>query len=96
MAHETIEVSKCCKADLVEDFKDNPRDHHDPIEIYSCKQCKRECETEEVCADCLDTGEVAEMDYVYPGEPHMAPIGTRKCICQLREKDEDDNDDIKN
>ena len=38
---ETVEVSACCKANLVEDFKDNPRDHHDLIEIYTCEKCKK-------------------------------------------------------
>lgn len=88
---ETIEVSACCKADLVEDYKDNPRDHHDPIEIYTCKKCKKECEVEEVCADCLGTGEVTTMESVYAGEPHMAPIGTAKCHCQARDEDDYDN-----
>lgn len=91
MEYETTEVSKCCRAELVEDFKENPRDHHDPIEIYSCKKCGKECEVEEVCADCLGTGEVTTMEQVWAGEPHTAPIGTEKCICQLR--DPDDYDD---
>ena len=39
-----IEVSKCCGALVYEDYKDNPRDHHDPIEIYTCSKCKCECE----------------------------------------------------
>ena len=82
---ETVEVSACCKANLVEDFKDNPRDHHDLIEIYTCEKCKKECEVEQVCAECLGTGEVTTMEYVYPGEPHQAPIGTRTCICQKKE-----------
>lgn len=42
---------------------------------------------EEVCAHCLGTGEVSIMDYVYPGEPHMAPIGTKRCICQIKDND---------
>lgn len=91
MEYETTEVSKCCRAELVEDFKDNPKDHHDPIEIYTCKKCGKECEVEEVCADCLGTGEVTTMETVWAGEPHTAPIGTEKCICTLR--DPDDYDD---
>jgi len=85
----TIEVSKCCLADLVEDFKDNPRDHHDPIEIYTCAKCKKECEVEEVCEFCLGEGETTTMETVYAGEPHQAPIGTQKCICRI----DDDGDD---
>jgi hypothetical protein len=65
--NKTIEVSSCCKADLVEDFRDNPRDHHDPIEIYSCSKCKRECEAEEQATCPLDicdgSGKYEEMEY---------------------------------
>jgi len=85
----TIEVSECCKSTLVEDFRDNPKDHHDSIEIYSCASCKNECEVEEVCADCGGTGEVTTMERVYPNEPHMAPIGTMNCHCQIKENEDD-------
>lgn len=81
---ETIEVSKCCKTELVEDFKNNPKDHHDPIPIYTCKKCKLECEVDEVCEYCLGEGEVVVMERVYPNEPYEAPIGTRRCHCQNR------------
>lgn len=87
-----IEVSMCCKAELVESFKDNPRDHHDPIEIYTCAKCKKECDVDDVCEVCLGTGEVSTMEAVYPGEPHMADIGTRACICQHKEEEHDDQD----
>lgn len=40
----TKELSNCCKAEVYEGYKDNPRDHHDPIEIYRCLKCKRECD----------------------------------------------------
>lgn len=33
------------------------------------------------CEFCGGTGEVETWDYVYIGEPHMAPIGIQKCIC---------------
>lgn len=79
----TKEVSKCCKANLVEDYKNNPRDHHDPIEIYTCGKCKQECEVDEVCEYCEGTGEVSTSEQVYPNEPHTANTGTEKCICQL-------------
>ena len=36
-----------------------------------------------ICESCQGTGEVQKMEPVYPGEPHMAAIGTEKCICQL-------------
>lgn len=88
---ETVEVSKCCRADLVEDFKENPRDHHDPIEIYTCSKCKKECEVEEVCAYCFGEGEypVDESD----GEGHtMRGVGTQKCHCRNRDEDDYDPD----
>lgn len=81
----TIEVSACCKADLVEDFRENPRDHHDPIEIYSCSKCKKECEVEEVCAFCRGTGEVSE-DEITP-EGIARGVGIRKCICRDEKPD---------
>jgi hypothetical protein len=84
-----IEVSKCCRANPIEDFKDNPRDHHDPEPVYTCSKCKQECEVEEVCEECLGTGEVTVDEQVYLGEPHAAPIGTEKCRCRLTEETED-------
>lgn len=43
------------------------------------------------CEICQDTGEVTVDEYVYPGEPHTAPIGSRPCICRLPgEYDESD------
>jgi hypothetical protein len=89
---ETKEVSNCCKAELVEGYKDNPRDHHDPIAIYRCAKCKKECDVEDVCAECGGSGEVSTMEAVYAGEPHMAPIGS--AICRNCYPPEDDfNDD---
>ena len=43
----------------------------------------------EKCEMCGGTGEMTTMEYVYAGEPHMAPIGTRPCLCQSK-KDEDE------
>jgi len=45
----------------------------------------------QLCEDCDDTGEVTTSEQVYPGEPHMADIGTRACHCKSR--DEDDRGD---
>jgi hypothetical protein len=87
-----ITVSTCCHEPAIEDFKDNPRDHHDPIEIYTCPKCKQECEGEDVCEDCLGTGEVTTMETVWAGEPHQAPIGTQKCHCQIKEEEHDDQE----
>jgi RecJ-like exonuclease len=91
----TKEVSKCCKDKLVEDYKNNPRDHHDPIAIYTCGKCKLECEVDEieVCEHCDGTGEVSVDEQVYPGEPHTASIGTRKCICMLADEDDHQEQD---
>lgn len=44
---------------------------------------------EPVCEHCGGTGEVTVDEQVYPGEPHTAPIGTRKCICQVSEPEYD-------
>lgn len=45
---------------------------------------------EKECEFCGGTGEVDSWGAVYQGEPHMALIGTKKCVCQF--KDEDYND----
>lgn len=84
----TILISKCHREIALEDYKDNPRDHHDPIAIYRCPKCHEECDVEEVCDECLGTGEVTVDEQVYAGEPHMAPIGTRTCICKLPDEDD--------
>lgn len=80
---ETNTISICCKAgvDELEDGK------------YECWDCGKVCEVEEVCADCGGTGEVDTMEQVYANEPHMAPIGTRKCICRLQSNDDDHDQD---
>lgn len=44
-----------------------------------------EWEADDVCEYCGGTGEVSTMEQVYPGEPHMADVGTEKCICQITE-----------
>lgn len=85
MDYETTEVSKCCSAHFVEHQDDNGKD------FQVCVACKRTCEIAEVCVHCLGTGEMTVDEAVYAGEPHMAPIGTQKCICQLG--DQDDYDD---
>lgn len=79
----------CCKAELVEDFKNNPRDHHDPIEIYTCSKCKKECEVDEVCAECGGTGEVDVPAEVRGGEIYGPD--TRPCSACYK-KDDDDYD----
>jgi len=46
-------------------------------------------EIEYECETCQDTGEVAEMEYVYPNEPHQASIGTGRCPDCTGENDAD-------
>lgn len=41
-----IEVSVCCNAEVIDSFRDNPADHHDPVAICRCAKCKQECEVE--------------------------------------------------
>lgn len=75
---ETIFISTCCRKEANEDYKPNPRDRNDDIDIYVCSKCKQECDVEEVCAYCLDTLEVStdESD----GEGHIqSGVGTQKC-----------------
>lgn len=43
---------------------------------------ERVVEKEYDCEDCEDTGEVSCMESVYPGEPHMAMVGTEMCHCR--------------
>lgn len=53
------------------------------------QQTTYECET------CQDTGEVDAMESVYPGEPHMANIGTDRCPdCNCPDEDDYDEDDF--
>lgn len=68
---DTIEVSKCCRADVLEPY--------DEINVNTCAECGKPCEAEKVCAECRGTGKIRFDEPVYPGEPHMADTGTRKC-----------------
>ena len=79
---ETAYISKCCNVEAEYVYNDNN-------DGYLCPKCKLICEVEEVCADCLGTGEVTTMETVYAGEPHQAPIGTRRCHCQQKEQEYD-------
>lgn len=40
---------------------------------------------ESPCEMCGGTGEVAEIQEVWAGEPHMADVGVKKCLCQLND-----------
>lgn len=46
------------------------------------------------CEFCGGTGEVETMDYVYRGEPHMAPIGVQDCICVTGRHCDDETDEF--
>ena len=41
---------------------------------------------------CDGSGEIITMERVYPGEPHMAPIGTKICLCKKQEKEYEPED----
>lgn len=45
---------------------------------------------EDWCDECGGQGEVSTQEQVYPGEPHTADIGTRKCHCRISEPDYDE------
>lgn len=59
-----------------------------------CKECYDEEATPEYdCEYCEDTGEVDVMEYVWKGDPHMAPTGTRRCPhCCPSDDDYDDRE----
>lgn len=87
MDYETTKISSCiCQSEVYED--DNSTQESP---IYRCNKCHCVCNVTEVCVHCLGTGEMTVDEAVYAGEPHMAPIGSQKCICQL--SDPDDYDD---
>lgn len=90
---ETISISKCCRVEANEDYKQDPRDKYEDIDIWVCSKCHKECEVEQVCALCLGTGEIVTSEQVYPGEPHMADIGTAVCPHIKLEKAENYEED---
>lgn len=49
--------------------------------VEELREAEREAEKE--CEICGGTGEVSSMEQVWADEPHMADVGTRKCICQI-------------
>jgi hypothetical protein len=57
---------------------------HGKAEEENCEECGDGCEL------CGGTGEIPCMGYVYPNEPHMAMIETRKCECQINKIDTND------
>ena len=86
MTNETINISKCCRSEVIE--KDSILDEESTY--LECSKCHGACEVEEVCMHCYGTGEITTMERVYPNEPHMADIGTRKCHCQVNEQGHDE------
>ena len=79
---ETVLISKCCRR-AVGLREDDAGDWH------SCYGCGKECETDEVCAYCLGKGFVAVDETDQDGNIARG-VDTEKCVCQLREPDEDD------
>ncbi len=49
---------------------------------------------EQECPDCGGTGEVTTMEPVYPEDPGspLAPIGTAKCHCRIKEPEYDNQE----
>lgn len=47
-----------------------------------------------LCEECNGFGEVNTMESVYPGEPHMAPIGSEVCDNCLGSGEEQDEEII--
>lgn len=70
---ETKLISKCCNVTAVYDEKD------DGSPVYTCLECEKDCQVNEVCEKCLGTGEVQiSHDILVP------------CSCQKQEEDLDD------
>jgi hypothetical protein len=67
----TTLVSKCCGEEVV---------RHVIIDdvSYECEGCSQACDVEEVCGECLGTGQVIVQEKVYANEPHTAPM-SRPC-----------------
>lgn len=47
--------------------------------VNQCNTKKLKEMSGEECETCGGTGEVSAMEAVYPGEPHMADVGSRRC-----------------
>jgi len=74
--------SYCCASPLVDGVR--------------CLNCGQDDNTwfDKVCETCGGEGEITTMEQVYPGEPHMAPVGSRPCPdCQRKDEDDDFNRD---
>lgn len=52
-------------------INNHPYMHNNDPWVEECEYCEGEGE-----------GVVSCMEYVYPGEPHMADIGSEQCMCQ--------------
>lgn len=79
-------ISTCCRVAPIEDYRDNPHDHDDPIEIYTCTKCKQECDTEFVCEYCLGEGTVSVDETDSDGNV-SAGTGTEKCMCSIPDEE---------
>lgn len=74
--------------DLDDGQKDFIRERMEVVATKAIEMAKDYCET------CGNTGEVRTMEAVYPGEPHMADVGTGPCPdCRPGGDDDDYNGD---
>lgn len=48
---------------------------------------------EKECSICHGEGVVDTMEAVYPGEPHMAPIGSQPCVCVAGDNEDEYEDE---
>ena len=78
---KTTLISRCCNAEV--QYKARGVDIGNGGKVpHQCTRCLKGCNTESVCADCLGSGEVSSLDYVYAGEPHMADVKLETCHCK--------------
>lgn len=85
-------ASDCCGAELIEAFRDNPRDHHDPIAIYQCSKCECECDEVAVCDFCRGSGQIENLEWSEDGKCYMPGGEMRKCVCRIDQEFDADDD----
>lgn len=84
-----IEVSKCCKAKPI--YKARGVYVGNGWKVpHLCAQCRNGCEVIKVCEYCRGTGEVDEDETDASGNIARG-VNTKKCICQLHEPEEADD-----
>lgn len=68
---DTTFISKCCKREAKEEG----------TIAYICTNCCKPCAVDEVCAQCLGSGEVSTDERDSDGNWQRG-VGTEKCECQ--------------